>query len=142
PGRRGGRGCSSPGLAALAPRPFAPSCRVRERLGCRSPSVRPSCELGDPFAFEDGVSTTAQDETGSTALVDEVRAELLEREAAEARGERPSPHPAVETPARAVERRRVERLPVVAGQDEVEALRGAGAPGGAHPLDDEGCLVR
>ena len=121
------------GPGARARPPSASSCRARGCPGCRSRqsrSMRPSCELGSPFALGDGVAPAAQDEDGPSALVPEMRPELLEREAAEPRRERAAPDPAVEPPALALERGRVERLPVVAGQDELETVERALAPSG------------
>jgi hypothetical protein len=60
------------------------------------------------------VSPAAQDEDGPSAVVTEMRSDLLERQAAEPRRERATPDPAREPPVLALERGRVERLSVVA----------------------------
>ena len=101
--------------------------------GVRSRSLRPSCELGSPFALGDGVAPAAQDEGGPPALVPEVGAQLLQRETAEPRRERAAPDPAVEPALLALERGRVERLPVIAGQDELETVQPPSRRGWAAP---------
>src|SRR6185503_17685845 len=66
-------------------------------------------------------------------------AELLQGEAAEAGAEGPPADPAIEVAVLVLQRRRIQRLVIVAGEEELD---GGAAGGKAEALDDEGRIGR
>src|SRR5262249_19629234 len=84
------------------------------------------------------MTTAVEGAGGAVGPVAEIGCELLHGEASEAGGEAPAAHPAVETLAVLRERGRIEGLPIVAGQAELDRAQAIAVEAHAQPLHDEG----